>query len=92
MKVYFSRLKNIKLLIWLTFLQNAAFFRVFKNNETVWRVLREYEGCINTKKTVMIKPTLFLPMTKQTQVSLEPKNNYHFKIYKVTKLDNQNFA
>ena len=34
-KNLFLTLKIIKLLIWLTFLQNAAVFKVFKNNETV---------------------------------------------------------
>jgi len=34
-KIYFLRWKIMKLLIWLTFLQNAAVFKVFKNNETV---------------------------------------------------------
>jgi len=33
--IYFLRWKIMKSLIWLTFLQNAAVFKVFKNNETV---------------------------------------------------------
>ena len=39
-KINFLRQKIMKLLIWLTFLQNAAVFKVFKNNETV--------GCCQT--------------------------------------------
>ena len=34
-KTHFLRWKIIKLLIWLTFLQNAAVIKVFKNSETV---------------------------------------------------------
>jgi len=35
-KNLFLTLKKMKLLIWLTFLQNAAVFKVFKINETVY--------------------------------------------------------